>query len=208
MAGADKRRLILEALEKVLRGKRLDEVRVEQVAEAAGVGKGTVYLYFEDKEELFLKMVEKLLQEESEDVSDVASSKLEPRAKLLAVGETMSRHIMRKGQYIRMMHGRRSPGKHGDPKQMMIAHHQRLDKILVPVFAEAAEAGILRPDLNLEAVVCLFKGMILQRSMNHLHMDRDVPVSELLELMLNGAGNAFIEEKGITEESQFPLLRQ
>jgi AcrR family transcriptional regulator len=188
MGTTDKRRRILEAMEKVLQGKRLDEVKVDQVAEAAGVGKGTVYLYFEDKEDLFLQMIEKLLQEESADVTEVAVSGLNPREKLLQVGETMSRHIMRKGQFIRMMRAQGRGRKNGDAKKMMCAHHQRLDQILTMVFEEVADAGILRPDLKVEAVVCLFKGMILQRSMNFLNFESDIPIQDLLDLMMEGAG--------------------
>jgi AcrR family transcriptional regulator len=188
MAGTDKRRLILEALEKVLQGKRLDEVRVEEVAEAAGVGKGTVYLYFEDKEDLFLQMIQEMLLTEADDIAVVAASTMEPREKLLRMGEMMSRHVMRKGRFIRMMMANTRKRKHGDPRTMMKEHHQRLDRILRQVFEDAAKSGILSPKLNYGAAVCLFKGMILQQSIDNTILGSACSVNDLLDLLLIGAG--------------------
>ena len=53
MAKTDKRILILKALEDILPGKRFHEITLEEVAKAAGVGKGTIYLYFKDKFDAF-----------------------------------------------------------------------------------------------------------------------------------------------------------
>ena len=47
---------ILEALEKITQHKRYDEVKVDDIASAAGVGKGTVYRYFSSKEHLYFEL--------------------------------------------------------------------------------------------------------------------------------------------------------
>ena len=57
MAKENKRELILNALEELLPGKRFHEITLDEVARTAGVGKGTIYLYFHDKDELFAEMV-------------------------------------------------------------------------------------------------------------------------------------------------------
>lgn len=57
MAGReDKRELILKALERLLPGRRFHEITLDAVAREAGIGKGTVYLYFKDKDALFAEM--------------------------------------------------------------------------------------------------------------------------------------------------------
>jgi len=53
-----KRRAILEATIRVLREQGLGGLKVEDVARAAEIGKGTVYLYFRDKRELLKALVE------------------------------------------------------------------------------------------------------------------------------------------------------
>src|SRR5215471_17249445 len=44
---------ILEAARKVFAGKGFHEAKVEDIAEAAGVAKGTVYLYYQSKRDLY-----------------------------------------------------------------------------------------------------------------------------------------------------------
>lgn len=52
----NKRELILKALERLLPGRRFHEITLDAVAREAGIGKGTVYLYFKDKDVLFAEM--------------------------------------------------------------------------------------------------------------------------------------------------------
>ncbi|WP_297854454.1 TetR/AcrR family transcriptional regulator [Meiothermus sp.] len=55
---APKREVILEATIRVLRDRGLSGLKVEEVAREAEVGKGTVYLYFQDKQDLLKALVE------------------------------------------------------------------------------------------------------------------------------------------------------
>ena len=57
MAKESKRDLILLALEELLPGRRFHEITLDEVSRAAKVGKGTIYLYFRDKDALFSEMV-------------------------------------------------------------------------------------------------------------------------------------------------------
>lgn len=52
-----KRRAILEVAARLFASKPFHEVRLEDVAAAASLGKGTLYVYFASKEELYLSLV-------------------------------------------------------------------------------------------------------------------------------------------------------
>ena len=54
--------------------RQFHEVRMEDVAEQAGVGKGTVYRYFTDKDELFIALVTRALERFVERVRDAVES--------------------------------------------------------------------------------------------------------------------------------------
>lgn len=56
-ASSDKRLRIIMAATAVFSRKGFHEARVEEIAEEAEVGKGTVYEYFTSKKELFLEMI-------------------------------------------------------------------------------------------------------------------------------------------------------
>ena len=58
-----KRELILAGALRVFSEKGFHGATVEEVAEVAGVGKGTVYLYFASKTDLFVSVVEEKLKE-------------------------------------------------------------------------------------------------------------------------------------------------
>ena len=50
MADQDKRTIILDALEKLLEGKHINNISVSEIAKTAGIGKGSIYYYFSSKE--------------------------------------------------------------------------------------------------------------------------------------------------------------
>lgn len=56
-AKASKRELILEAAIKSFLDRNFTQVKMEEIAETAGVGKGTIYEYFRSKEELFIESI-------------------------------------------------------------------------------------------------------------------------------------------------------
>jgi len=51
----DKRQKIMDAVEQLFTSRRFHEITLEQVAQKAGVGKGTIYRYFHDKDDLFFQ---------------------------------------------------------------------------------------------------------------------------------------------------------
>ena len=53
----NKRRLIVQTAVKLFSEQPFHKVRLDDVAEAAGVGKGTVYIYFKNKEELYYSLI-------------------------------------------------------------------------------------------------------------------------------------------------------
>lgn len=59
----DKRREILDAAELVFTTRGFAAARMDDIAEAAGVAKGTLYLYFSSKQELFVSLLEERTQE-------------------------------------------------------------------------------------------------------------------------------------------------
>jgi AcrR family transcriptional regulator len=57
MHGCSKEKQILRAAEELFTTRRFHEVTLDHVCRKAGVGKGTIYRYFKDKEDLFHRMV-------------------------------------------------------------------------------------------------------------------------------------------------------
>ena len=56
-AGRDKRLAITNAAHTVIHEKGITNATVDDIAQRAGVAKGTVYLYFKSKEDIIVEMV-------------------------------------------------------------------------------------------------------------------------------------------------------
>src|SRR3954451_7430041 len=82
--GGDKRERILRAAVKVFARNGFHATRVSEVAKAAGVADGTIYLYFKSKEELLVSLfddrVSKLLAFMQEELPKLASAPEKLRA--------------------------------------------------------------------------------------------------------------------------------
>lgn len=70
----DKRTLIIRAAVKVFSRQGFHQARVEDIAQEAGVGKGTVYEYFESKRHLFEEMVREGLNFYSRQLGELEAS--------------------------------------------------------------------------------------------------------------------------------------
>lgn len=65
---ANKRELILAAAREIFGEKGYHSTTSEEIAKKAGVGKGTIYQYFESKQDIFLQMHMQYLKQYSENV--------------------------------------------------------------------------------------------------------------------------------------------
>src|SRR5258708_20058751 len=69
-----KRRQIIEGARTIFRVLGFDAASMGEIAKAAGVSKGTLYVYFKDKDELFQSIVEKECVLQAECVFDLDAS--------------------------------------------------------------------------------------------------------------------------------------
>jgi len=81
----DKRERILKAAVKVFARSGFHATRVSEVAKAAGVADGTIYLYFKSKEELLFSLFEERIQKLLVYMRDEVPKKPDPPARLRAV---------------------------------------------------------------------------------------------------------------------------
>jgi TetR/AcrR family fatty acid metabolism transcriptional regulator len=76
---------MLEAAAALFGTQRFHEVRMEDIASAAGVGKGTIYRYFSDKEDLYLALLERASKQMHERLERAVRNVKGCHAKLRAI---------------------------------------------------------------------------------------------------------------------------
>lgn len=80
---------MLDAAERLFGRLRFHEVRMEDIAAEAKVGKGTLYRYFLDKEELYLALISRSSRELLAIIEDGVSQAKNPRTQLHAIVTAM-----------------------------------------------------------------------------------------------------------------------
>lgn len=82
MREAMRRRIIHEAASEFAR-LGFDQANINVIAEQAGIGKGTIYLYFENKRELFLAMLRHIAQQQLTAIRAALASHITLREQLI-----------------------------------------------------------------------------------------------------------------------------
>jgi AcrR family transcriptional regulator len=94
-AGADpvKREQIVEGAKRIFMKLGFDAASMNDITREAGVSKGTIYVYFQNKEDLFVAMIEAERQAFLESVRSVLADHKEIRDGLYAFGVTFVTHM-------------------------------------------------------------------------------------------------------------------
>lgn len=74
MAKEDRKVEIIKASAKIFAEHGYHKAKIEDIAKEAGVGKGTIYEYFDSKKELFQEMIKKSLTQYEKQISKIAKS--------------------------------------------------------------------------------------------------------------------------------------
>lgn len=122
---------------------------VEQIVAAAGVARGTYYLYFEDKEALFRMLVGRVLDPatdalvEAQGALEASGSTQASQAAYLQLGETLAEVIRAEPAAARLYYRElRNPGQVGD---WLRGRSAQLDRFVEGLVAGLMERGLLRP---------------------------------------------------------------
>lgn len=179
-----RRQEILWAAAQVFAAKGFHAARMEEVAERAGVAKGTVYLYYPSKEALFLATLEAILTQWLDELERAAAgpgTAGERVCSLLEANFTLAnRHaslICLAAQESEAWCLRAQVNE--AEKERMRAFVVRLARGVQKVLQEGIQAGELRPDLDVEAAVAMVLGTMHAYNIRRLHQREDLPAQEL-----------------------------
>lgn len=179
---AQKEQQILEALLQIAVGDiEISEITVQDIATAAGIGKGTIYEYFNSKEEIFEKAIfymgDKLINKvyhavENADTFDKKINTLEDE--LISVGEdTLNIHKT-------LMEALGFPNKIKSPthtKKLPFNCFEHLDKMFEDMLQQALHEKVINPTLSKEYVLFVLRTMT--SSFFHLVHVPDFPLEDI-----------------------------
>lgn len=179
---------ILAAAVALIRREGLEALTVEGVADAAGIAKGTVYLYFETKQVLVEHSVATILDPLVAEVTDILESAAPAEERLRGMAEANLRFFDEHRELFRVfVHGRYAPAT--QTARSRDAHYRMVLKHVTRVMREGTESGRFR-SFDPEAVATIWveglTAMILRRLQAAHPSPLEVDVELLTGLLFEG----------------------
>ncbi len=179
----EKRRAILEATIRVLREQGLRGLKIEDVARAAEIGKGTVYLYFRDKQELLKALVE---HRATEFYADAEAIVRDDRPFFERLRDLLERRLAFIDEWRGLWGAVAAEVAQGEAKKAWLTGlHERYHRILTDFVKDGVARGELREDLNPELVGAALSAL---GCAPQLPVDRGAYLDQLVEIWQKGVG--------------------
>lgn len=187
---AAKRRQIMKAAETLFSGGRFHEVTMEEVAREAGVGKGTIYRYFRDKDELFSEVALAGYDEMCEMVRTERERSADFRECLVNVCRRVSAFHRRRRKLGHVMQAeeRRVLCRRGPSRELWLSKRRELIAAVTDLLEQGRRAGDIRDDISLKPLAVFLLGM-LRASGRERRVDRGFRTDHdvVVDLFLHGA---------------------
>ena len=180
----------MDAAEKLFTSRRFHEITLDDVVKTASVGKGTVYRYFDNKDDLFFQTAVSGF----EDLHDLLRRTVEPEApfdkQLLTVCREVSGFFGKRRPLFRMMQSQamRVLWQDGAVRKRWQAGRRKLLAAVTEIIARGVGEGKVRSDMPAETLAHFLLGMLRARSGDMSEMPAGRRGYELLvDLFCNGA---------------------
>ena len=169
-----RREEIIDAAQTVFFEKGLQVATMDEIAEAAELSKGTLYLYYKSKEDLYLAVMMRGMDVMYDKFEKVIRSN-EPTIKIIAgLGEAYYEFFKENREYFRMLHFFENPQVHKQVSEEMLSAcgqcNQKIWTLVVGLIQRGIDEGVIQKDIS-----PMQAGVILWSNANGLmrQMDRD-----------------------------------
>lgn len=187
-----KRQQILEAAYAVFSSKGYHRATVDEIIALADTGKGTVYNYFSNKEQLFYTLVRERNQPFEAALEQVLDSDQPPLAKLEAMVKLFLRFYQENADLWRvMMHEMRGFGSEdlslvkAETREKYREVFARTVGMLGKALREGVDQGALR-EMNVSHTAFVLFSAVVTMAFNQFIDDVDASARELSEIFLYG----------------------
>jgi AcrR family transcriptional regulator len=196
MARRDKRHEIMLAAEKLSSTRRFHEITTDEVAGAARVGKGTIYRYFQDKDDLFFQTAVSGFDSLCDLVRRKVPEAAPFREQVLEACREIGKFFARRRQLFRMMQAEdfRMALVGGSMLDRWVAHRKLLVAAVADVIRKGVAEKAIRGDLAPEVLADFLLGMLRTRARDLEDAPESVRRYEVvLDLFCRGAGSGDAE---------------
>ena len=188
----DKKQRIMQAVEQLFRTRRFDAVTLDEVAREADVGKGTIYLYFSDKEDVIFQTAVSGFDEMCRLLRQGAAEEGTFRERLLRACESLSAFFQARRPLFRiiLLEGERAgEGGGAGLHQRWRKRRKTLTGAVAAIISQGMETGQVRMDLPADVLAEYLLGMLRTRSWELEDRPQSLrALASVVDLFLKGAG--------------------
>jgi TetR/AcrR family transcriptional regulator len=207
---------ILDAAQKVFLEKGLLTATMDEIAEAAELSKGTLYLYYKSKEDMYLAVMMRGMEELHIAFERIASSDRSSVEKIVKLGDAYKEYFYTHRKFFRMIHFLQAPQQFhkqvsDEMRTSCDVDGQKMWRVIQNILQRGVEEGVLRPNFNaMELGVILWSNTtaLLFRIDNECEMWKkrfNIDLEHTLEL-----SNTLLLESILTERgrAEFAALKR
>ena len=200
---------IIDAAQKVFFEKGLFVATMDEIAEAAELSKGTLYLYYKSKEDLYLTVMMRGTQKLTEMCQQAIDSQGSVLKKIIKLGEAYTDFSKKLPNYFRMIYFFQTPHFHKQVSEEMREtcnlKHKKLWDMVIQLIKNAIEEKYIKPELNpAELAIILWSSatalMLRIDNENDIWKERmHIDLAETLQLSNSLLWSAMLTDKGRNE---------
>ena len=190
MTRPEKRREIMQAAEKLFAGRRFHEITLDQVACQARVGKGTIYRYFKDKEDLFFQTAMDGLDHMRDLLLEQVPREAPFGQQLLLMCSEIGRFYRKRGRLFHMIHHHegRLRAREQEMRHKWWERRMELVGAATEILERGVKQGSLRSDIPADQLARFLLGMLRTRWREYMHHPELKPsLQTVVDLFLQGA---------------------
>jgi len=182
----------MRAAEKLFTGPRFHEITLDHVVEEAGVGKGTVYRYFENKDDLFFQTATRGFDEMCELLVRKVPEEAPFADRLLSACVEIAAFFKRRRKLFRMMQSEeaRMHWRRPEIRERWLARRRRLVAAVAEILRQGVRDGKVRRDVRPDVLAAFLLGMLRARARDMTDVpERERSLKRVVDLFLAGAGH-------------------
>lgn len=150
---------ILDVAAEVFSKKGFASTQVDEIANLAGLGKGTVYRYFKDKKNLFLSVVDRAIESLKVLVLEAMAKEKEPLDKIKKAIEIYLKFFEKRSDLIRIFIHEQSEFQKRIQKRYYQHYYKHVNKI-EKIFKEAQALGLIKKKMNPRLAIAILTDML------------------------------------------------
>ena len=187
MANIDRRKLILEEAARLFSAKRFDEVLMDDIAHQAGVGKGTIYTYFSDKEELYFAVVFEGIRRLNQQLQRKANRQQDPEKELRRMVHAIVSFFSQNRFFFRLMSQEdgKSEGGRGENRKRWREERRIQLAAIETVLQNGAEQGVFSVE-HPKVETAILRDMVRSVMIHAKGLSVEAMVDTIMRIFLQG----------------------